>query len=351
MLADRGRQLRGSARRTAGRLLRGAAGRYGFEIVRAGGNPAPAAEPAPAFPPPGFEAIANGRHERFETAEYDVLPKGRYDIVPRNYYSPVPDLSLLPSDIFERRSALGGIDLRLDAALTFVEEELAPYVAELEVPRSGPRPPGEFFLDNTNYEGGDAELLYAIVRSQRPRRVVELGSGFTTLLINAAVRRNAADGATTEHVAYDPYPRAQIIGERPPEPTRFEPISATDVPLSVFRELEAGDVLFVDTTHTVKLGSDVNFVILDVLPLLAPGVIVHFHDIFLPFEYPRVWFEEMDYLWAEQYLLQAFLAFNSDFEVLLPAQALTRERPEPMRAAIPSLADGRSPGAFWIHRR
>jgi hypothetical protein len=345
------------ARRIGGGALRRLVGRYGLELVREGSRssaddvPAPSPEPPPTFPPAGFEAIPCGCTERFETDEYDVLPKGRYDVVPRNYYSPVPDLSLLPPDIFERRSALGGVDLRLERAMQMVEQELAPFIAEFDMPVDGPRPPGEFFLNNTNYEGGDAELLYSMVRAKKPARVVELGSGFTTLLISEAARRNAGDGVIAEHVAYDPYPRAQIIGDGPPAPTRFEPVSATDVPVDVFRALKAGDVLFVDTTHTVKLGSDVNFVILDVLPVLAPGVIVHFHDVFLPFEYPRVWFEEMDYLWAEQYLLQAFLAFNSDFEVLLPAQALMREHPERLTAAIPSLASGRSPGAIWLIRR
>lgn len=295
--------------------------------------------------------IPSGRTERFETDEYEILPKGRYDVVRRDYYSPVPDLSRLPPEIFDRRSALGGVRLRLDAATALVEDELATYIAEFDFPDCGPRPPGEFFLDNANYEGGDAELLYALVRARKPRRIVELGSGFTTLLINAAVRRNADDGAVAEHIAYDPYPRAQIIGEGPPAPTRLEPVSAPDVPLGVFRSLRAGDVLFVDTTHTVKLGSDVNFVVLDVLPALAPGVIVHFHDIFLPYEYPRAWFEEMGYLWAEQYLLQAFLCHNETFDVLLPAHALARERRERLAAVVPSLRAGRSPGAFWIVSR
>jgi len=283
--------------------------------------------------------------------DIEVLPEGRYDIVPHTYYSPVPDLERLPKDIWERRSALGGIDLRVERAMGLVESELAPFVPELDVPIDGPKPPGEFFLRNHNYESVDAELLYALVRARKPRRVLELGSGYTTLLIGAACRRNAEDGAETEHVAYDPYPRAQIFGASPPPPTRFEPVSATDVPLDAFRELGAGDVLFVDTTHTVKLGSDVNYIVLDVLPALASGVIVHFHDVFLPWEYPRSWFETMQYYWAEQYLLQAFLAFNDAFEVLLPAQALAREHADRLSAVIPSFEPGVSPGALWLARR
>jgi hypothetical protein len=281
----------------------------------------------------------------------EVVPEGPHDVVPRNYYSPVPDLDLLPEDIWERRSALGGVEMGIDSAIDLVESELAPFVAELEVPADGPKPPGEFFLHNQNYESVDAELLYAILRARKPQRVLELGSGYTTLLIGAACRRNAEDGIETEHVAYDPYPRPQIFGTSPPPPTRFEPISAIDVSLDAFRELRAGDVLFVDTTHTVKLGSDVNYIVLDVLPVLAPGVIVHFHDVFLPWEYPRPWFETMQYYWAEQYLLQAFLAFNDAFEVFLPAQAVAREYPDRLAAVIPSFAPGVSPGAIWLLRK
>jgi hypothetical protein len=281
----------------------------------------------------------------------EVVPEGPHDVVPRTYYSPVPNLTLLPDDIWERRSPLGGVELRVDDAIKLVESELAPFLAELDVPADGPLPAGQFFLHNENYEAVDAELLYGMVRARKPRRVLELGSGYTTLLIGAASRRNLEDGAETEHLAFDPFPRAQIVGEAPPPPTRFEPLPATEVPLDTFRDLEAGDFLFVDTTHTVKLGSDVNYIVLDVLPVLAPGVIVHFHDVFLPWEYPRTWFEDMEYYWAEQYLLQAFLAFNGAFEVLLPAQALARDHPERLASAIPSFSAGVRPGALWIARR
>ena len=281
---------------------------------------------------------------------FDLVPKGQFDLVQRNYYSPVPDLSALPEGIWERRSDLSGIDLKLEQAIEMIERDLAPFVAELDFPREGPRPPGEFFLQNENYESVDAELLYAFLRARKPGRVVELGSGYTTLLIADACRRNAEDGSVTDHLAYDPYPRPHIVGNRPPS-TEFRPISATEVPLSEFAELGEGDILFVDTTHTVKLGSDVNYLILDVLPTLKTGVIVHFHDIFLPWEYPRRWFEEMDYFWAEQYLLQAFLTFNDEFDVLLPAQAVAREYPQRLQRVIPSFGPGVSPAAFWLLRR
>jgi len=289
----------------------------------------------------------------------EVLAKpgpGEYDLVRRSYDSPIPHLDELPADICDRRSDLaGGIELNVGRAIDAIESELAPYVAELDFPLEGPAAPGQFFLRNQNYQSVDAELLYAMVRQRRPRRVLELGSGYTTLLIGMAARRNAEEGVETEHVAFDPYPRPQVVGEEPPPPTRLEPVSAMDVPAAEFEALGSGDFLFVDTTHTVKLGSDVNRIVLDLLPTLAPGVVVHFHDVFLPWEYPRVWIEERQYYWGEQYLLQAFLAFNDEFEVLLPAHAVAREHPGRLTAAIPSFdpPPGRlvGPAAFWIARR
>ncbi len=108
-------------------------------------------------------------------------------------------------------------------------------------------------------------------------------------------------------------------------------------------------MLFVDTTHTVKISSDVNHIVLRVLPLLAAGVHVHVHDIFLPYEYPRFFFADFALYWAEQYLLQAFLAFNSDFEVLCAVYALGRERSERM-AATGALVTGEIGSSFWITR-
>jgi hypothetical protein len=320
-------------------------GAAGFDLVRRRDPPAPAVGAAP----PATETIPTGRSEPFATAGYDIVPRGQYDIVRHDYYSPIPDLSRVPEEAWVRRSALGGVELGLPAALELVESELAPRIAELDIPAEDPGVPGKFFLHNQGFETVDAELLYGIVRAMRPARVVELGSGYSTLLINLACRRNAGDGLNTTHEAFDPYPREHILGVDPP--ARVTPISATEVPLEVFAELEAGDVLFVDTTHTVKLASDVNFVILDVLPQLQSGVLVHFHDIFLPWEYPRRWFSEMQWYWAEQYLLQAFLAYNRDFEILVPAHALAREHPERLRRVIPSFADGGGPGSMWLRRR
>jgi len=122
------------------------------------------------------------------------------------------------------------------------------------------------------------------------------------------------------------------------------------VPVAQFKQLEANDVLFIDSSHVVKIGSDVNYLFLEVLPRLRPGVIVHIHDIFLPNEYPRAWVLEQCRFWTEQYLLQAFLSFNSDFEIVFANSYMGRRHADMMKATFPN-----SPwwggGSFWMRRR
>ena len=134
------------------------------------------------------------------------------------------------------------------------------------------------------------------------------------------------------------------------ERAQLTAVGAPAVPLERFGELEAGDVLFVDTTHTVKAGGDVNHIVFEVLPRIRAGVIVHFHDVFLPWEYPRDWLERQGRYWCEQYLLQAFLMFNGEWRVVFGANAVAQEFPAELREIVPSFHSGIEPGALWIER-
>lgn len=271
-----------------------------------------------------------------------------FDLLEKHYYSPVPDVASIAPEIWDGPSALAGVQFDVRSQLEFLERELAPYLTEFAPPRAPTGQPGEFYLDNNTYESVDAETLYAMVRRHAPARVVELGSGSSSLVIAEALDRNARDSKRCEYRVFDPFPNPAL--EQPlGRVATTARLKATEVPLSAFEALDDGDVLFVDTTHTVKIGSDVNYIVLDVLPLLRPGVLVHFHDIFLPWEYPRRWVEGKRY-WAEQYLLQAFLAFNTDFDVLFGAQAVARAFPAELGSLIPSFGPGVSPGALWIRR-
>ena len=266
-------------------------------------------------------------------------------IVIKTYYSPIPDLATLPEGIWDQPDPLRGIELDLDAQVSRLGSSLARYITEF-APRGTPG--HAYQQDNASYPPPDARLLYAVVRDLRPNSIVELGSGQTSRVIAQACMANAEEGTQVHFQAFDPYPIA--IDETLPGLSALERIPAQEVSEEVFTALEDGDILFVDTTHTVKIGSDVNQIILRILPLLASGVVVHFHDVCLPYEYPRYLFEDYALYWAEQYLLQAFLAMNQDFEVLYATHALCRDRESATNRT--GLAEpGESGSSFWIRRR
>ena len=267
-------------------------------------------------------------------------------------YSPVPESVPPPADPVWARE-LPGVELDTAAQRQLIEAELAPYLDEFarEVRGRG------FELWNGLYQAGDAELLYSLLRHLKPRRVLEIGSGYSTEVSAAACLANAWDGSPAELVAVDPQP-PERLADGLEGLTRLERLDCRQLPLERFLGLEPGDVLFIDSSHVVKLGSEVNWLVLEVLPRLRAGVWVHFHDVFLPYEYPHYLFAAGGYF-NEQYLVYAFLLGNGDWEVMLAACALARRHPERLRELIPSLAEeppGMAgfpyvPAAFWLRRR
>jgi hypothetical protein len=279
-----------------------------------------------------------------------LVRTSRHHVIERGYYAPVPDESELTPEVWNARSDLAGIDLDLDAQLRWARDELGAFIREWSPRLDGEPGDGRFFLNNGSYQSVDAEILYAVIRRFRPRRIVELGSGFSTLAAGEACARNAAEGDAPDYAVYDPYPRGAIVAPGP-WPTRRERVRAQDVPMDVFTALGDNDVLFVDTTHSVKMGGDVNRVVLDVLPRLAPGVLVHFHDIFLPWEYHPGMVAVRGFF-AEQYLLQAHLAENPHWEVLFAGHAIERDHRTALEDLVPSLAGSDHHSlAFWMRRR
>jgi Methyltransferase domain len=271
------------------------------------------------------------------------------DIELQHFYSPIPRRGSLPDSFWASRSELPGIDWDIDRQLANVAE-LEPFLAEFAPPREPSARRHEFFLDNGLYQAIDADLLHAMVRHHKPSLMIELGAGFSTLVSAAATAANRADGAQTRFESYDPYAIPPPPGALPGLDA-LHATAAQDVPLDHFARLADGDILFVDTSHTVKIGGDTTHIVNEVLPRIAPGVIVHFHDIFLPWHYPREWVERARWYWAEQYMLQAFLAGNADWEVLFGAHALSRERPDELRRLVRNFDLTHPPLSFWIRRR
>ncbi len=270
-----------------------------------------------------------------------------YEVIRRHFYSPIPDLRSLPAEVWTRRSELRGVDFDVDAGLEFVSSELAEFMAEYRPPTAATGNPRDFHLDNGFYEALDAHTLYGMVRRFAPRLVLEFGSGMSSLVIADALE--ATGDGDRRHVIYDPYPRGDLEATLR-SVAELQQRSAVDVPHDEVARLGEGDVLFVDTSHTVKVGGDVNHLILNLLPMLAPGVLVHIHDIYLPWEYPREFMEERHFFWAEQYLLQAFLAFNRSFAVLFANHALSRSHSDEVTALIGNGSAPRHPSGLWLRR-
>jgi hypothetical protein len=191
-------------------------------------------------------------------------------------------------------------------------------------------------------------VLFAFVRLVRPRRVVEVGAGFSTLVTASAVALNARDGDDCEFVAIDPYPRDFLHGPIDGL-NRLERRRAEDIAAGEITTLERNDILFIDSTHVAKVGSDVVHLALELLPRLAPGVLVHIHDIYLPWSYPRGFVEERGYYWNEQYVVQALLSGSRDFEIMLSTHWLGREHGTLVRELLPDAVPEEG-GSLWLRR-
>jgi hypothetical protein len=185
-----------------------------------------------------------------------------------------------------------------------------------------------------------------MVRHFQPRRIIEVGSGFSSLVLGQAARQNKTSVLT----CIDPFPSEFVRSNSISALSSLIQTKVEDLDLEFFSQLDSGDVLFIDSSHTVKIGGDVNYLFLEVIPRLKPGVLVHIHDIFLPFDYRREWVLDELRFWTEQYLLQAFLAFNSQFEVLLANSYLNHYHQEELKTAFPGLPSWQG-GSFWMGRK
>jgi predicted O-methyltransferase YrrM len=206
---------------------------------------------------------------------------------------------------------------------------------------------GRYWTGNELYASGDAAILLAMLSEARPRQVVEVGSGFSS-----ACMLDIADwiALPTRFTFVEPFPDRLQRLLTDADRGRCEIIEAfiQQVDLARFEALQRNDILFIDSTHVSKAGSDVNHELFEILPRLQPGVIVHFHDCFWPFEYPDEWIFESRRSWNELYLLRAYLTGNRDFEVLFFNDYFRARHPNDA-ARLPAFAENPG-GGLWLRR-
>ncbi len=271
-------------------------------------------------------------------------------VPPGHFYSPIPSLEEVQRDeaiIFGSiPSSILGIDLYEEEQLKLLESFVEFYN---EMPFKSEKQKGiRYYYENPAYSYSDGILLHCMIRYLKPRKIIEVGSGFSSCM-TLDTNELCFDGliATT---FIEPYPDLLMSLVKDADKGKIEliPTSLQDVDLSIFETLQANDILFIDSTHVSKINSDVNRIFFDILPRLSPGVHIHLHDIFFPFEYPMEWIYE-GRAWSEAYLLRAFLQYNSEFRIVLMNTFMEHFHEALFKQKMP-LCLKNTGGSIWIRK-
>ena len=289
-----------------------------------------------------FRKIRIGIHAmRINTAQ----PNG-------HFYSPVTnpqELSARMDELYPSNPQAVGVvfdDVAIERALI---EVLAPMLTAYDYPELGPEDSdlSHFYTQNSQFSWLDSRALFAFLRSWQPARIVEVGSGYSSLLMADVNQRFLAGRSKIECV--EPYPRPFL--RRTDLGISLIEQRVQEIPLAFFESLEANDLLFIDSSHVCKTGSDVNYLFLQILPRLKRGVKIHIHDIFLPAEYPKDWVIGENRSWNEQYLLQALLIGSNMFKILFASNYAFMKFPQRVIQAINHpKGHGFGGGSIYIER-
>lgn len=245
---------------------------------------------------------------------------------------------------------LPGIDWNVEEQLSLLNK--FNYIDELKSIPKEKKDAGtlQYYYNNSSYRSGDGEFLYNMIRYFKPKRVIEIGCGYSTMLAVQAETKNAAEDQAhkCKHICIEPYEMPWL------EQLQVEVIrqKVEDVDTSLFSRLEANDILFIDSSHMIRPQGDVLFEFFQILPKLNKGVLVHVHDIFSPKDYPAEWIFDKHCFWNEQYLLEAFLMFNTQFRIIGALNFLKHNYHTAFAAKCPNsgtLPDD-EPGSFWMIR-
>lgn len=272
-------------------------------------------------------------------------------VPPGHFYSPNPDLKEVRAkekDIYGSiPREIEGIDLRFEEQKKLLGE-LQKFYSEVPFKdlKSGSL---RYFFENPAYSYADAIFLYSMVRHLRPKKIIEVGSGYSSCVMldtNELFLENKISLSFVE-----PYPELLYSLMRKGDKENVEIISKNiqDIDESKFSSLEAGDILFIDSTHVSKINSDVNYIFFNLLPALKSGVYIHFHDIFYPFEYPKSWIYE-GRAWNEDYMMRAFLQYNNDFEIVYFIDYMQQFFGEEISKSMP-LASMNRGGGIWLKKK
>jgi hypothetical protein len=267
-----------------------------------------------------------------------------------HFYSPIADLKDIERRqlvIWNKQKDMQAISLDASAQLALMHQSFKPYVSDIDFPVEKSADPTSYYYRNDQFPVVDAEVLFCMLRHFKPRRMIEVGSGFSSL-ITAHVNRTFFAGALN-FSCIEPYPRQFLIdGVNGISDLVVQKVE--DIPVSYFESLKDGDILFIDSSHVSKVGSDVNYLFFEIIPRLNKGVLVHIHDIFLPEEYPKKWVIDEGRHWNEQYLVRAFLQFNTAFEILWASHFMAQNHTQEVHGVFPRFPSHGGGGSLWLRR-
>jgi hypothetical protein len=281
-----------------------------------------------------------------------VCRRWGFQPVLRHYYEPIPEYESVPPSYFEVRHDSPGVTLDLDV-IQRVMQSLAAYGPECKWPEEPPGA-GGYFAGNPSFGYSSAAILHAMVRWTGARKVLEIGGGYSSLISVEALKMNFS-GGNFKFICVEPFPNDLVKGliRENPGPCELIAKNAEELNPEFYLQLQENDILFIDSSHVAKLNSDVNFLYLNVLPKLHKDTVIHIHDIYYPYEYPKEHFYgPKKIFWNEQYLLSAFLTNNPNFEIIFPGYHLQKDFGAEFQAAFPHYdpQKHRLTSSFWIRK-
>ena len=218
---------------------------------------------------------------------------------------------------------------------------------ELKFKKEGHPHQGDYYLNNPAYGPGDADLYYLMVRNLQPKKIIEIGSGFSTMVGLMAIEKNNESGISTSITCIEPYEIKWLDTIKNIELIRKK---VEEIPVEFFKQLQENDLLFIDSSHIIRPENDVLFEYLEILPALNKGVIIHIHDIFSPRHYRADWLQKDLRLWNEQYLLEAFLYYNDSFEIIYSLNYLKTNHFSATQQTLTNLSVQDQPASIWLRK-
>lgn len=286
---------------------------------------------------------------------FEFFQKLGIHIMRKSFYNPIPDTALLSAkkNLWEEKE-LVGVDLNVEGQINMLEKVFPKFQKEVNFPLNSTSTPYEYYIKNGAFGLISAAVLHCMVRYFAPKVIIEVGSGNSTYISARACLMNYKEGQNTKLISIEPYPN-QVLKKGFPGLSKLIPKKVEEVDLDIFSDLGEGDILFIDSSHVVRMGGDVNFLYLEVLPRLKNGVIIHIHDIFFPNQYPKDWIIRKRNFWTEQFLLQAFLTYNNQFKVLWCGSYIQLKYPEKLKLVFPppnglGFQENYFSSSFWMRK-